>query len=167
MNKCLVLWKVILCSLSLCLFNIFFLWFVYWIYFVARGICCALCLLKPKKGDLCSGLEKFICLKEKFVQQRNKLFVLFRFFAPFVDLVLLFINEGNMVQCKSSFPFLLFWSLCRPIVFSTIFIISTMCFSFFCGPTWFLSLHFTSIFFHLKPMGKKISSFVYFLNSFT
>jgi hypothetical protein len=53
---------------SLCLSNVFFLWFVYSIYFVVKGICCALCLLEPKRGNMCNGFLKMVCLKEKFVQ---------------------------------------------------------------------------------------------------
>jgi hypothetical protein len=47
-------------------------------------------------------------------------------------------------------------------VFFNIFIKWTTCFSFLYEPTWLLSLCFTSIFFHQKLMGQKISSFISF-----
>ncbi len=70
------------------------------------------------------------------------------FFGFFVHPLFIFTNGVNMVQCKSSFLFLFFWSLCGPTFFFTIFIKSTNCFFFLCGPTWLLSLCSTFIFFH-------------------
>lgn len=135
--------------------------FIYWIYCVVGAICCALCLLEPKKGELCNGLKKFHPPQRKVCARKEQafLFFLFLFFWPFVDLLT---NGVNMVQCKNYFPLLFFWPLCGPTIFFTIFIKSTTCFSFLCGPTLLLSFCFTSNFFHLKPMGEK-NIFIYLL----
>jgi hypothetical protein len=81
------------------------------------------------------------------------------------------INVSLIVLCGC---FLLF---CGPIVLFTIFVKSTtchltfgftcICFFFFYGLTWLLSLCSTSFFFRPVLMGEKISSFIYFLNGFT